>query len=386
MNVTITDPNTIDGISPVALASYLRARGWHRGPEMTGGLAQTWAWRVSDDGAADEIVEVIVPDDREMRDFRRRVRETLETLGEIERRSQLDILADIQCISSDVIRWRWIQASSEDGTIPLEQGHQFFALVRNQLLAAACSAVEPLQFFASRKPAPAVEFLRQARLGQSERGSYVVTVHSPVPPAMPVSGLEDEPEPFERRVTVTLSKALHCLRRVATETVSGGQPFESTELSREGVSANLCESVAAMLAAGGVRRDIEVRFSFSGSRPATGNPAVVTRFSSDLSPIIGEIGKVLRETATRDDFELSGFVTDLSRGPTDQNGIAGVQGLVDEAYRRVEIEVGAADYDSILTPAHRDRQMIHCEGELQKIKGKTYRLMNARGFRLLSSD
>ncbi len=386
MNATITDPNTLDGISPVALASYLRARGWHRGPEMTGGLAQTWAWRTSEGNVADEFVEVIVPDNREMRDFRRRVRETLETLGEIEKRSQLDILADIQCISSDVIRWRWIQASSEDGTIPLEQGQQFFALVRNQLLAAACSAVQPQQFFASRKPTSAVEFLRQARLGQSERGSYVVTVHSPVPPAMPVSGLEDEAEPFERRVTVTLSKALHCLRRVATETVSGGQLPAGIELSREGISANLCESVASMLAAGGVRRDVEVRFSFSGSRPASGHPAALTRFSSDLSPVIGEIGKVLRETATREDFELSGFVTDLSRGQHDRNGTAVVQGLVDDEYRRVEIEVAAPEYERILTPAHRDRQMIRCEGELQKIKGKTYRLLNARGFDLLSSD
>jgi hypothetical protein len=138
-----------------------------------------------------------------------------------------------------------------------------------------------------------------------------------------------------------------------------------------------------MLMAGEVARDSEVRFSFSGSRPVTGPPAPVARFSSDLSPIIGEIGKVLRETATRDDFELCGFVTDLSRGPHDQDGTATVQGLVDEAYRRVEIEVGADDYNEILTPAHRDRRMIRCEGELQKVRGRTYRLLHARGFRLL---
>jgi hypothetical protein len=141
-----------------------------------------------------------------------------------------------------------------------------------------------------------------------------------------------------------------------------------------------------MLEARGVRRDIEVRFSFSGSRPAPEHTPDITRFSSDLSPVIGEIGKVLRETPTRKDFDLAGFVTDLSRGPQDRNGIAVVQGLVDDAYRRVEIEVGAEDYDAILTPAHRDRQMIRCEGELQKIKGKTYRLRNARGFALLLAD
>ena len=112
----------------------------------------------------------------------------------------------------------------------------------------------------------------------------------------------------------------------------------------------------------------------------------MARFSSDLAPVIGEIGRVLRETATREDFELRGFVTDLSRGPRDDNGTATIQGLVDEEYRRVEVEVGADEYNEILTPAHRDRRMIRCEGELQKVKGRTYRLRHARGFQFLAEE
>jgi hypothetical protein len=226
MKATITDSQTIEAISPVALASYWRGRGWHPGREIAGGLARTWAWLLQDDGGPNESVELVVPLDREVRDFRRRIMETLEALQSIEQRSRLDILSDIQSISSDVIRWRWIQANAEDGTIPLEQGQEFFSLVRNQILAAACSTVEPRQFFASRKPARAVEFLRQARLGQSERGSYVVTVHNPVPPAMPMFGLEDEADPFERRVTLTLSQALQSLRRTAAEVIGGARPWE----------------------------------------------------------------------------------------------------------------------------------------------------------------
>ena len=95
---------------------------------------------------------------------------------------------------------------------------------------------------------------------------------------------------------------------------------------------------------------------------------------------------MLRETATREDFELRGFVTDLSRGPQDVDGTASIQGLVDEEYHRVEVEVGADEYNEILTPAHRDRRMIRCEGELQKVRGRTYRLRHARGFRLLAEE
>jgi hypothetical protein len=203
---------------------------------------------------------------------------------------------------------------------------------------------------------------------------------------MPVSGLEDEADPFERRVTLTLSQALQSLRRAAGEAISGTRSWDERNLSREGISASLCESMANMLVAGEATRDIEVRLSFSGSRPVDGQLAPLARFSSDLSPIIGEIGRVLRETATREDFELRGFVTDLSRRPQDVNGTATIQGLVDEEYHRVEVEVGADEYNEILTPAHRDRRMIRCEGELRKVRGRTYRLQHARGFRFLREE
>jgi hypothetical protein len=141
-----------------------------------------------------------------------------------------------------------------------------------------------------------------------------------------------------------------------------------------------------MLGTGKVRRDVEIHFSFSGSRPVLGDAPPSTRFSSDLAPVIGEIGKILRETATREDFELTGFVTDLSRGPNDEKGIAIIQGIVDDAYHRVEIQIASDEYESVLTVAHSDRRMVRCEGELRKVKGKTYRLLNSRGLQLLPLD
>jgi hypothetical protein len=378
MKATITDPRTIDAVSPIDLAAYLRTRAWQLGGELPSRLGWLWLWKLENG----DKVDVVVPADRTVRDFRRRIIETLQTLETIEQRSQLEILADIQHASADVFRWRWIEGNVEDGTVPLELGQQFIVQVRSQLLAAACSAVHPGQFFASRKPALATEYIRQARLGQSERGSYVITVHSPVPPVITMEGFQEESEPFERRVTLTLANALRVLRHFAAKAVGTGIPA-TQELSRDGVSANLCESVAAMLGTEGIRRDVEVRFSFASSRPVLEHVSSFTRFSSDLSPVIGEIAKVLRETATREDFELVGFVTNLNRQPQDTSGIAVIQGQIDEVYRRVEIEVAESEYDTILTEAHRDRLMVRCEGELQKVKGKTYRLLNARGFELL---
>jgi hypothetical protein len=379
MNEIRAHSQVIEALSPVDLSSYLRASGWRSGQEVAGGLAKTWL-RTIDGGE----IDVIVPLDRSLRDFYRRLEETLTALERIEQRPQTQILADIGQVASDVIRWRWVQDSEGDGTIPLDLGQQLIFQIRGQLLAAACSTVEPRQFFPSRKSPKAMEYLNKARLGQSERGSYVVAVHCPVPPALPF----DEPVdtiPFERRVTLTLGNALQSLIAAASQALSGDK-LNRERLAENGVSANLCESVAAVLGVESFRRSVEVRFSYAPARPVGEGAVKLARFNSDLAPLITEIGTDLRETATRESFELVGFVTDLSRGVADERGTATIQGLVDESLRRVEVEATGYDYQFILTEAHRDRRPVACEGELVKVKGKSFRLMNPRGFHIIKSE
>ena len=141
-----------------------------------------------------------------------------------------------------------------------------------------------------------------------------------------------------------------------------------------------------MLSASRTRRDVEIRFSYAAVRPAPPAAIATARFSSDLKDIIKEIGRVLRETATREDFELIGYVIRLDRAPEAETGTVTVSAQVDDEFRRVEMVVNAADYERILLPAHRDRTLIVCEGELQKVRGRTYRLSNPRGFRALSTE
>lgn len=383
MNAIITDADILKSLSPIDLSAYLRNRQWRREGETPNELAQYWSHTLE----SGDSVDVLIPTDRTVRDFSRRMMETLQTLQQIEGRSQLAILTDIQQISSDVIRWRWIQDNAQDGTIPLEQGEQFIAQVRIQLLAAACSTARPKQYFGAQKPAVAQEYMKAARLGQSERGSYVVTVQSPVPPQLssPAMPDVDEIEPFERRVTLTLGKALSELRHLASNALTTGLP-DLESLATKGVSANLCDSVAVMLGADQVRRDIEVTVSMAGSRPSQIASPTRLRLSSDLGPVIAQVGQRLRETATQDDYELTGFVTDLRRGPQDPLGVATVKGQIDGAFRRVEIAVAADTYNSVLVPAHTNRLMIRCEGELQKVHGRSYQLKNARGFEILATE
>ena len=71
------------------------------------------------------------------------------------------------------------------------------------------------------------EYLRQMRLGQTEQGSFVVTLLSPVvPPPMQLTfdlGPEELPEDdsIERRMTKHLAGALKAARKAIEGTVGG---------------------------------------------------------------------------------------------------------------------------------------------------------------------
>jgi chromosome partitioning protein len=109
----------------------------------------------------------------------------------------------------------------------------------------ALREVMPRAVFHSRKPQRAIEYMGKARLGQTERGSYVLTILSPVSPQLNFHSDTDlfPEEPFERSVVRKLSGSVE-LAMLAAE-ISGGQDFEPFQSSVEGgVSANLCEAIA----------------------------------------------------------------------------------------------------------------------------------------------
>jgi len=116
-------------------------------------------------------------------------------------------------------------------------------------MAAACSAHHPQAYFPRQTYAPAQDFLRSCRVGQTERGSFVATILAPVTPEVAPSlfdngqdALDLFQEPYERRVTPLLMQALYVLRGA----LDRAKPEDVLDGVSQGVSANLCEALAAM--------------------------------------------------------------------------------------------------------------------------------------------
>src|SRR6266550_1453470 len=180
MKATIRDPEALRTIRPPDLITYLRATGWHLATRSE--RVSYWEKAVPQGTGT---FEVLVPLRAEFGDFAARISDILETLEAVETRSQLEIFNELITASADVIRVRTHSRTGEDeGSLSLEDGVTAHERVREMILAAACATISRRALFAKRKPELAMAYLKKLRLGQTERGSYVFTLISPVLPAL----------------------------------------------------------------------------------------------------------------------------------------------------------------------------------------------------------
>jgi hypothetical protein len=224
-------------------------------------------------------------------------------------------------------------------------------------------------------------------LGQTERGSFVLTLLAPVPPSLvqPAPGPDraDEDEPFNRRVTRTLGTALTAVRRAAELGVSTGDLSAFEAGVDDGISADLCESLALVRERSSVSQ-LEVRIGWASSRPPRDPPAALHDLAPDVLEVIREAGRVLRERTPVEDFEVEGPVVKMHRPGAELLGDAVVLGAVNGRTCQVHISVGGEEWTTTMQ-AMAERTILRCRGELIR-EGKRYLLRNVRDLRIVPTD
>lgn len=378
MKATIRDLETLRTIRPLEVVSYLRAHRWHQAEKLERGAF----WIKEESGTS---FEILLPLDATLRDFPNRIAEVLSTLEQAEKRSQLEIVEDLVTTSADVVRPR-LPGANHVGEISLEQGRIVYDEARNLMLAAACAAVEKRSLYAKRKPEQAMRFLDHAKFGMPQRGSYILTIISPVSPKIAVGkslfGEEMADEPFERRTMRTLAEAVHALEVASREVAATGE-LEPMKLAvQRGVSANLCEAIIGLHEGSG-EKGVEFAFSWA---PLRGVPEGVPRFASvtpDFISIIRETARLFRETETAGGIEVLGVVNRLEHQGGDHGRVT-IFGSADGVPRNVSTELSNTDH-LLAVRSYQERIPLSCTGELMR-EGRSWVLRNPREIELLVED
>jgi hypothetical protein len=380
MRATIRDSQTIETLKPLEVISYLRSTGWqqqHIEPERY----SVWTRANGHEG-----YEVVVPLGR-FRDFALRMAEALATLESAEGRSQLQIVADLTLSGADIVRISSNLPESADGTIPIEDAVALVQKARDAVLAAACSAIEPRSYFAPRKFGQALDYMRKVKMGQTERGSYTVTIISKVAPVLEPAGQSAlyVEEPYERQVIRTFGSAVSKIRSAAEVAAATGNLDSFKEGIGSGVSANLCSALVGMIEDREFVKGLEFSFSWSRTRPEKSDQVPSRVFiSQDSLPVIEEAGRLLREISPREEFELVGIVVKLDRQPDDRTGQVTTIGFIEDRPHSIRLELGGEDYDTAVT-AHKERKLIFALGDLVK-EGRSYVLKQPRGLKIVPGE
>ncbi|MBN9119976.1 MAG: hypothetical protein J0I06_12575 [Planctomycetes bacterium] len=372
MNVEIRDASAVQMLRPLEVAAYLRSTGWNQKAAST--KVSVWGRKSGDDE-----FEATVPLVATVRDYALRMGDVLRVIAAAENRSQAQVYTDLLTTFADVVRIRIDDPEAKDGTLSIEAHAQIAQRARDLLLAAACSATEHRAVWPATKPARAVEQVRKLRVGQSERGSYIVTVISRVSPALetPADGRLFEAEvPFERQVVQTLATSLATLDTAAATAALSGKFDSFAESVAHGVSANLCDAVAGLWGDDGQQRTLEFSFTWSPARPLEVSAPERVRFTADSIPVIREASRVMKERAPMSDFRIEGPVVKLDRQPDAASGKVTVFGAVENRPTRVTLELSEPQYSRAVA-AHRDQLVFSCVGTLVR-EGRNYRLQNPR--------
>lgn len=379
MKVSIRDPRMLASLKPKDVEDYLVSTGWTIEEEING--------RALVLSSRQNRKELLIPTSQTSTDYAARVAEAIASIEIVEERSQLEIVADIQMAAFDIVRFRLSSPLWADGSIYVQQGIQTFKKARD-LIASAARAVdadEPKGAYYGKPSERVQRHLKQARLGQTERGSYVITVKIPIPRFDENEHGQADLylEPFPRQITQTMTTAVQQAYTAALETDRTGdwQPFFNA--IPHGVSANLCDAVAG-IADANYQNGLDVSVCWSRVRAEPDAIVTSTTIEPFAVPIFLEAARNFRQKEPEPDFSLEGVVVGLDRAEGAEFGTVKVFCVVEDKPRKVRLELPVSEYHKA-TRAHDEELSVQCTGDLVK-EGRTLVLREPHDFSVIEVE
>jgi hypothetical protein len=355
-------------LDPEQIEVYLMARGWQSRKRTA--MYSTWAAPLDSPAAA----QLFVPLSSKPRDFEDRLQELVTTLATIQHEDRDALVTNLRYATADLVRIRLVSPRVGPGELPIGDGAELFEGAREMMLAAACATINTRPSFGPTKPRQALDYLDQVRLGQTERGSYVVTVISDVAPPTQQHLVPDDAAvidvPFERHVTTKLVRALSAASDAATAVLADESGYGAFDQAVEaGVSANLCAAIATM-GAGRAAANLQVNLEWASSRPPVPGAPSRIAFEPAALPVLKDAVTHLRQLGPFDNELVEGFVSRLTRGNEDEIGTIVIDGEARGERRNVHVELPDEQY-ALAVDAHRNRRPVHIRGTLFK-RGRSW--------------
>lgn len=373
-------PELVRRLNPSRIQEYARSTGWRHEPRLGKGQAAVYERPES------RLRQFSIPLQRELKDFDLLMARAVTVLADFEERPSHELLADLLLPEADILRFQESSPACATGDILFDRGLSLLQGVRKALLASACSVIRPLPFHPRMSLNDADQFLQRCRLGQTERGSFILTVACPLDAIPSDQDLFDTP-PFTRQVTAFLMRSLGRLARALAlgdlEAVVGQADDEPI------LSANLCEGLLDMQPEG-EEAFLRISADYSATVPSgreTGLPRTV-HLTREMFPHIETLIGRLRPVQVPRRQLVVGFVETLNGRPNIDGCLEGQVTLrlmtSDSDNLRARTDLSVSDY-ALADQAHMKNRPVSLEGVLRQV-GRSHRIDSPAQFQILTQS
>jgi len=295
-------------VSPRALQGYAQGLGWQLVPN---GKRSDIALLHRPDS---RLHQIAIPLDETLSDYSEAVAEAIRKLAEFEKRPAREVLDHLLLPPADMLQFREASQDAEAGSLPFDHAVRMINGTKRLLLSAAHSVLVPQAYHPRLSRSEAEEFVNRCRLGQTDRGSFILNVACPIDLAVTLPGMQKEP--FTRQVTSLLVRSLEALVHAAD---SGKADGLLDPAKNSGLSANLCESLL-LLRPNGDQSTLSVTASWSRAYlPPSGKSSRYIQLRQETFEAAEILATRLRTSPEPRPDRFIGFVDALRGQPTRQD-------------------------------------------------------------------
>lgn len=361
-----------DKVSPEAMRHYLEIAKWRLRQQGNGGAI----WENENSQGLGS--HVLVPSALPVNSLE--WRSVVERLAKFEERPFQDVEFRIENQFVDITRFRAANDFVIHESIPLTAGVGLVGSAYKMLRASATTARKPKAHISGGFSRTGDELVAQARLGQTERGSYILPIILPLTqiemPAQ-LNPSQDEvtrvaPEPSERIVMRTLAQALSAIQKYVVEPATAPKASDMPYLVLAGASRELVIALREILHDQAVA-SFDASFDWaSGITEPGGLPRKVT-ISAGAEELLTMTAKLLQTSKQEPNQIVSGPIVEVRHEPNSPIGEIALHAM--RGGRRAEIRV-LLKGDQI-TPAlgwMETSRVIVVHGKIVRTPGKPLRI------------
>lgn len=366
-------------LSPPAVVRYVKETGWTSWPTKKENI------RIFQINQQDNFYQIIIPLDKELADYREVMYLAVNTIAEYEKKPLEEVFLYLLNPNTDILKIRVNHLNIEPGSILMDDAISLYENAKKLISATAQDVLHPRPYHQGRPDDAISDFLSSCRFGQTEIGSYIVSVVCPFGYVdqnsnkyVQLSLFSEEKDcanSLTRKVTNRVMENLNSIRT----SIDNGEP---NHLMQQSISANFLEALQGMnLESEGT----ELEFSANWA-PTVKNTAKIpqsVRISHDYYTPIQTISKALKSDE-KQSTRIVGRIKKLESTPDLETREGGKITVVylddDDKAGTATAQLDRDDYAKAIS-AHENGQYVEIIGELS---GSTHKEIKCKGFSVIS--